>query len=155
MVFDTSLIIPRSLTQERVLKLEGQCADKKAELDALLAKSPEDLWLSDLDMLEQGWDQYERAMEDFENNISSGKGKKKMPVIAPKAKALTKPSAVMVKKEDDDFGMDAARGTKRKLGTANTSKLTLMSDSEESDDFEPDDDGTPSHFSFYSTSNYK
>jgi DNA topoisomerase-2 len=44
-----------SLTQERVDKLNAQIADKEAELDALLRKSPKDLWIADLDELLEEW----------------------------------------------------------------------------------------------------
>lgn len=44
-----------SLTQERVDKLNGQIADKEEELDALLRKSPKDLWIADLDELLEEW----------------------------------------------------------------------------------------------------
>jgi DNA topoisomerase-2 len=44
-----------SLTQERVDRLNGQIADKEAELDALLRKSPKDLWTADLDELLEEW----------------------------------------------------------------------------------------------------
>jgi DNA topoisomerase-2 len=44
-----------SLTQERVDKLNAQIADKEAELDALLRRSPKDLWIADLDELLEEW----------------------------------------------------------------------------------------------------
>ena len=55
-----------SLTMEKVQALTAQRDEKKAELDLLLGKVPEDLWLEDLDALEA-------ALEVFEGEIDEAK----------------------------------------------------------------------------------
>jgi len=47
-----------SLTMERVQALNRHAKEKKAQLDELASKQPSDLWLEDLDALEEG----ERAL---------------------------------------------------------------------------------------------
>ena len=50
--YDYLLSMPLwSLTMERVDALKQQRTEKEAELNALLAKSPTDLWIEDLDAL--------------------------------------------------------------------------------------------------------
>jgi DNA topoisomerase-2 len=53
-----------SLTMERVNALKSQSADKRAVLDELSGKSPEDLYVEDLDALELALDDMEAEMAD-------------------------------------------------------------------------------------------
>ena len=48
-----------SLTMERVKALTLERDEKKNELDILTSKTPEDLWLEDLDALEEALDLFE------------------------------------------------------------------------------------------------
>lgn len=52
-----------SLTMERVNKLKKDLELKKAELDAMKALLPEDIWRKDLDAFENAWDIYKSNME--------------------------------------------------------------------------------------------
>ena len=60
-----------SLTLERVQSLTSERNAKHAELELLRGKSPEDLWLADLDALET-------ALDEFENEIDAGKAQEKI-----------------------------------------------------------------------------
>jgi len=119
-----------SLTQERVDKLNGQIADKEAELDALLRKSPKDLWTADLDELLEEWqtqlDEAEARAKKVRNKgrrtsaklgIGAKGGRKrkvdsdddsdgdfvtKKPKAAPKKKAAASSALASLKVEDDD-----------------------------------------------------
>ena len=54
--YDYLLSLPLwSLTMEKVEDLKAEKARKEAELNALLAKSPRDLWSTDLDAFEAAW----------------------------------------------------------------------------------------------------
>ena len=45
-----------SLTEEKIAKLKEQAAEREIELQALLEKSPKDLWNADLDLFLQEWE---------------------------------------------------------------------------------------------------
>ena len=45
-----------SLTEEKIAKLKEQAAEKEIKLQALLEKSPKDLWNADLDLFLQEWE---------------------------------------------------------------------------------------------------
>ena len=55
-----------SLTMERVEALKIQAAAKRRELDALLAKTAEDLWTEDLDALEQALNEFDNSFAEAE-----------------------------------------------------------------------------------------
>jgi DNA topoisomerase II len=73
-----------ALSKERVQKLESQCAEREKELNALLARSPKQLWLADLDRFVHEYEtiaaQEYRAAQEVGAEFSGaavGKGKSK------------------------------------------------------------------------------
>jgi DNA topoisomerase-2 len=76
-----------SLTMERVQQMTAQRDAKRADLDTLLAKTPEMLWAEDLEKLDEAFDQFEAVFDDEKraelaarkkaqsNLAKSGKGK--------------------------------------------------------------------------------
>ena len=88
-----------SLTLERVEKLQRQIGDKEVEIDALIKKSREDLWTTDLDDFIAEWRfQLEDERLRQKNIIKGRRGSKKFKIAAPvkKRKGLGDDS-------DDDF----------------------------------------------------
>ena len=81
-----------SLTKEKVEQLKAELGAKEAELQALLAKTPKQLWSADLDAFVEGLDAWEAELEEAAKaeaaGIKPGKGKKKAPAkkAAPKKK---------------------------------------------------------------------
>jgi DNA topoisomerase-2 len=53
-----------SLTMERVQQMTAQRDAKRADLDTLLAKTPEMLWAEDLEKLDEAFDQFEAVFDD-------------------------------------------------------------------------------------------
>lgn len=124
-----------SLTLERVEDLRGQLAQKAAELEALRGTSAADLWLQDMDALEQKLEDYEAGLE-FEPAYvvaaarGKGKGKKagKAKKGKPKARALDSDGDSFseeseVEEEDDS---DYAPSPKKKKGKANANAKSAM-----------------------------
>ena len=81
-----------SLTKEKVEQLKAELGAKEAELQALLAKTPKQLWSADLDAFVEGLDAWEAELKAAEEaavlGIKPGTGKKKAPAkkAAPKKK---------------------------------------------------------------------
>ncbi|KAK5044835.1 DNA topoisomerase 2 [Exophiala bonariae] len=79
-----------SLTQERVEKVRRQIADKEQEVDVLMKKSKEDLWIADLDDFVAEW---KFQLEDEHNrkrNIRKGRRVSKKFATAANSKATVK-----------------------------------------------------------------
>jgi len=121
-----------SLTMERVQALKSQAADKRKELDTLLAKTPEDLWNEDLDALELALDDFDQVFAEAEltesrarskavkNRAAGGGGKKS----AKKAKAYDSDmsdSEEEEEEEEEDYDSEAEarkKATKKKTSKA-------------------------------------
>jgi DNA topoisomerase-2 len=95
-----------SLTQERVDRLNGQIADKEAELDVLLRKSPKDLWTADLDDLLEEWQTQLDEAEARAKKVKN-KGRRTSAKLGIGAKAGKK------RKADSDDDSDAEFVTKK------------------------------------------
>jgi DNA topoisomerase-2 len=95
-----------SLTQERVDRLNGQIADKEAELDVLLRKSPKDLWTADLDDLLEEWQTQLDEAEARAKKVKN-KGRRTSAKLGIGAKAGKK------RKADSDDDSDAEFITKK------------------------------------------
>lgn len=96
-----------ALTHERMEQLQSERDAKSAALDALLARTPKDLWRSDLEEFLAMWEEKETSKTSQLASLAasaggSGKGKAK---AAPKKKAAAAASAVVAAKRavyDDD-----------------------------------------------------
>lgn len=130
-----------SLTQERVDKLNHQIEDKEAELDALLRKSPKDLWESDLDDLSAEW---QNQLEEEENRAKKvkAKGRRASAKLGIGSKGGKKRKAGA--NSDDDSDADfvtkkpkaaAKAAPKTKKGAASSALLGMKMESTPDDDF--------------------
>jgi DNA topoisomerase-2 len=102
-----------SLTMERVQALTAQRNEKRAELDALLAKTPESLWLEDLDALELALDDFEAELEEAKRLESkarkaAGVARSKKMAGKPKAARKAKKAHGSDSNDDDDEDDDAS-----------------------------------------------
>jgi DNA topoisomerase-2 len=61
-----------TLTAERAAQLAAKAKAAEDELDALLAKTPSDLWKEDLDVLEKAWRGYEARREERAGEDAAG-----------------------------------------------------------------------------------
>ena len=94
-----------SLTLEKVTQLQGELQAKDAELQALLAKTPKQLWSTDLDAFMVGYEQWEVELAAAEAGAPKAKGKGKAPAKkAPKKKAGSDDDD----DDDDDFMDDGS-----------------------------------------------
>jgi len=94
-----------SLTMERVQALTAQRNEKRSELDALLAKTPESLWLEDLDALELALDDFEAELEEakrLESKARKAAGVARSKKMAGKPKAARKAKKAHGSDSDDD-----------------------------------------------------
>lgn len=102
-----------SLTMERVQALKNQAAEKRRELDTLLAKTPEDLWNEDLDALELSLDNFDAVFAEAEltesrarnkavKNRAAGGGKK-----AKKSKTYDSDDISESEEEEEEYDSDA------------------------------------------------
>ena len=96
-----------ALTLERVQQLEGQLAAKEAELKALLAMTPKQLWADDLVAFEAGLSEWEAELVRAEQEaLGKAKGKKKGAPSKPPPKARggkkKKAGSDTEESEDDD-----------------------------------------------------
>lgn len=125
--FDYLLGMPiYSLTKEKVEKLLSERAEKEAELNRLLARTPKDLWRSDLDEFLASWDEHVgRVKEITETERAKALGK-----VTTGRKGSTKTTkSANVKK--------STSGEKK--------KKTVQSDEESDEEFSvvSDDEGKP------------
>jgi DNA topoisomerase-2 len=128
-----------SLTQERVDRLNGQIADKEAELDVLLRKSPKDLWTADLDDLLEEWQTQLDEAEARAKKVKN-KGRRTSAKLGIGAKAGKKRKADSDDDSDAEFitkkAKAAPKAAPKKKGAA-SSALASMKVEELADD---DDD---------------
>ena len=95
-----------SLTMEKVQSLTAERDSKKDELDVLSAKNSSDLWLADLDALEEALDVFEAEIEeakDLENKAmkkANKAGKGSRAIANGKAKAAQKSKGKKAKHYD-------------------------------------------------------
>eukprot|EP00051_Salpingoeca_urceolata_P016686 m.223370 g.223370 ORF g.223370 m.223370 type:complete len:1511 (+) comp18752_c0_seq2:97-4629(+) len=104
--YDYLLSMPMwNLTLEKVQKLKEERGTKEAELNELLAKSPEDLWEEDLDMFMEGLEanEAEAAASEAETAKLAKKAKSKKGL---KAKPKKKKKAFSYSDDDDDDYFD-------------------------------------------------
>ncbi|KAJ9610748.1 DNA topoisomerase 2 [Cladophialophora chaetospira] len=97
-----------SLTQERVERLQRQIGDKEEEIDTLMKKSKEDLWLHDLDEFIAEW---RFQLEDEHNrkrNIRKGRRVSKKFATAASTKPMIKKRKGLGDALDDDSDFEAA-----------------------------------------------
>jgi DNA topoisomerase-2 len=133
-----------SLTRERIEKLENQAREKEDELLAMLKRSPQDLWNTDLDRFLDEWEvgklgTYPRFKltlcqndcKEFEakaNDVAGGKKKKQQKTLKTR-----KSIGFSAKREDDDdfVPIKAVNGAKKKApAKAGSSRMK-----DEDDDF--------------------
>lgn len=93
-----------SLTMEKVNELVQQRDGKKGELDTLACKSPEDLWLEDLDALENALDDYDQSFEDAKSQEAAAQQKASRNA-ANKKGGGKKPKKASKYDSDDSDGM--------------------------------------------------
>ncbi len=93
-----------SLTMEKVNELVQQRDGKKSELDALACKTPEDLWLEDLDALEHALDDFDQSFEDAKSQEAAAQQKASR--NAANKKGGKKPKKASKYDSDDSDGMD-------------------------------------------------
>ena len=76
--YDYLLSMPiYSLTQEKIEELKNQQENKEAEYDELNDKTPKDIWLSELDVLEAEYTKwYDKKLKEAKENIIKKKSKK-------------------------------------------------------------------------------
>jgi len=112
-----------SLTMEKVDDFKAKRAEKEAELDELLAQSPEDIWNLDLDALAEELDildathaSDEKQGRRMAKEAQSAKGgkKKKKAKKAKKASAAWESDESMDEESDDDDWAPATKKTKKK-----------------------------------------
>jgi len=114
-----------SLTMERVQALKSQAAEKRRELDTLLAKTPEDLWNEDLDALELALNDFDQVFAEAEltesqarskavKNRAAGGGKK-----AKKGKAY---DSDMSESEDEEEDYDSEEESRKKTAKKKAAK---------------------------------
>jgi DNA topoisomerase-2 len=111
-----------SLTQERVEKLMKQIGDKEIEVDVLLKKSKEDLWMHDLDEFSSEWKFQLEEEHNRRRNIKKGRRVSKKFATAANSKAMAAKTTAKKRKElsDDsdvsgsDFEASAAPKAKKR-----------------------------------------
>jgi DNA topoisomerase-2 len=98
-----------SLTMERVKALQAQAEEKRAELDLLSGKSPEDLYIEDLDALEEALGEMEEDFAEAEREearartkATNARGKKAARGKGGSAKANGRGRAAAAGGGDDD-----------------------------------------------------
>ena len=94
-----------SPNMDRLPALTAQRNEKRSELDALLAKTPESLWLEDLDALELALDDFEAELEEakrLESKARKAAGVARSKKMAGKPKAARKAKKAHGSDSDDD-----------------------------------------------------
>jgi DNA topoisomerase II len=107
-----------SLTQERVEKLQRQIGDKEDEIDLLMKKSKEDLWIHDLDEFIAEW---RFQLEDEHNrkrNIRKGRRVSKKFATAASAKPGVKKRKGLGDSLDDDSDFEVSAPKAKKPAPA-------------------------------------
>ncbi|KAF2116306.1 DNA topoisomerase [Lophiotrema nucula] len=104
-----------SLTQERVEKLRKQIGEKEYEIDALLKKTPLDIWNDDLDAFVEEWNTQldEEAAATKKLSKMGRRASKKLGIGASKGKGKKKRKMGSDDDEDDDSDFDAAPARKK------------------------------------------
>lgn len=106
-----------SLTQEKVEALSAERDAKREQLDELMAKTPEDLWRDDLDVLEVALDDFDNQLAEVELEESAarskalkargGKGKASAKEKKAAAAIVSKQKAALKKKKLKTGGYDS------------------------------------------------
>ncbi|KAJ7585672.1 DNA topoisomerase II [Mycena floridula] len=100
-----------NLTEEKIEKLRKQGEDKEAELMAVLAASPQQMWNKDLDKFLEEWQQ---TLDNFYTNVSKSKtNKKKQGVLRTRKSIGTRKSKDS--DDEDDFRPIKAPQVKKKV----------------------------------------
>lgn len=125
-----------SLTQERVDKLNGQIADKEAELDALIRKSPKDLWIADLDELAEEWQTQLDEAAAREKKVKN-KGRRTSAKLGIGAKGGKKRKVDSDDDSDGDFVTKkpkaAPKAAPKKKGAASSALLSMKVEDDDDD----------------------
>ncbi|KAK4943545.1 DNA topoisomerase 2 [Elasticomyces elasticus] len=103
-----------SLTQERVEKLLKQIGDKEEEIDVLMKKSKEDLWLHDLDEFIAEWKLQLEEEHNRKRNVRKGRRvSKKFATAANSKKTIKKRKGLGDPSDDEsDFEQSAPKPKK-------------------------------------------
>lgn len=123
-----------SLTQERVDRLNRQIGDKEEEIDSLNAKSPRDLWSTDLDALAEEW-QTQLAEESQREKKVKSKGRRASAKLGIGSKAGGRKRKAGEDSDDDsdaDFAVSKkakAAAAAKKKGAATSSLMNMQVES--------------------------
>jgi DNA topoisomerase II len=107
-----------SLTSERISKLEEERNGKELELQRLLAKTPKDLWLSDLEEFTVKWN--EKLTGDNKKLSKNTTGRK----VGSKGKAMVEEEVQEVSEEDTENYKPKATTKRTKTLQTHTDTLT-------------------------------
>ncbi|TFL06195.1 DNA topoisomerase [Pterulicium gracile] len=92
-----------NLTKEKIEKLKKQAGEKEAELLELLAKSPKDLWNTDLDELLEANEKYNTDRKERQEMDAQGKKVKKKQAVLETRKSVGGSKKRSARDDDDDF----------------------------------------------------